>query len=537
MSEKTNIMKLNKPLFDEMGWDEFLRQNADIIEAYVAKEHNADGTHNTINTPNVVTPKITLPDGTITSAANIGGTAQTLAQAIALGKEADLAGVDFALKDGTRDLLRVHATKGLQGMIGNIMSPLVHIPFKRANDEVALSGVQTFTRADTPDPIDATLSKAVTYLDPLTGLVTRAALGAPRFERMADGSVGILMEGRSDNLCIQSGDFSNAAWQKTNVTFGTPASTIGGGIVMNEIINGSTASYIRQTSPVVTSVANQVVTLSAYIKAGTSNYAQLLWSDGGSNHVRASFDAATGAFINSSANGNGVFDSSNSTVFSDGTIRIELRCHVTSVLNMIPYIGATTNGNTLATVSGETLYAGGMQVETLPFASSYIPTTSSALSRAADGLTIPMRGNILNGASSIALDFISDGAISAHRCLFSNHTSSVTTTGITDCVMLSNTRDLGLWYNGANLGTVVTAVPDDNLPHRLIISLSNDGTLKVFFDGALTATKTGVPAVASPDNTSIGLGGKIDGTVPLHGGISNFRTYDRALTDAEMGAA
>jgi len=84
------------------------------VKNQIDAEHNTDGTHSTINTPNVVTPKITLPDGTITSAANIGGTAQTLAAAISLGASADLGALasDFSLTNGAEKLLYVNSVLG-----------------------------------------------------------------------------------------------------------------------------------------------------------------------------------------------------------------------------------------------------------------------------------------------------------------------------------------------------------------------------------------------------------------------------------------
>lgn len=487
--EFTPNLNLDLIANDDQNWGQRYRDTLIAIDS-AAAEHNLDGTHKTINTPNVVTPKITFPDGTLSSSQLVGGTAQTLAAAIALGAEADLGINDFALTQGGRDLLRVDAQRGLSGMLGNIADPLVQIPLRRADDATRLSGIQTFTRAGTG-----------IYTDPSDGLLKVAAINEPRFERMADGVIGILLEGTSENLCLQSQDFTTT-WIQNNMATAPSANT-------TAAPDGTTTAYTLTFDATIASSINQ----STALAAGT--YTVSIWAKVMAGNKPFTLDAWNLT--------DGNIESPTLTATTEWQ-----RFSLTFTNAASSDVRIKNGGDGLA----GTLIVWGAQVEALPFATSYIPTTSIALTRAADRLSLSFAGNILPNMLDSTIIFDID--------TFANNNS------ITQAAWASygeNYRMLVLTHitkgtyiaNGASGDTIFSSPMIAGIVNRFV-SINRAGITTGFKDGTLgtptplTTNKTGGTPV------EIRLG-NWNYSFPLYGHIRNFRIYDKALTDSEIGAA
>ena len=467
----------------------------------VGQEHNADGTHKTINTPNVVTPKITLPDGTITSAANIGGTAQTLAQAIALGKEADLAGVDFALKDGTRDLLRVHATKGLQGMIGNINAPLVHIPMKRANDALRLSGTETYTRSTT-----------TTYTDPLTGLLKTAAINDPVYERCSDGIIRQRFEPSSTNQCTNSTVATRVSAITRALGVAPDGTTTAENFVKPAVTNSSAIGGfpINISSPIGT-----VLTVSFYMKTiGT----------GASYGIHSSLFGYVN-MPNPIADPNAVFNP------STGYYRVSMQVTTTGTgagaVNIFhdSYSSSTGDG-----INGN--YVWGFQVEAGTIASSYIPTTAGAVTRAADSpLTIPVSGNFPT------LDFTKDFCIVVdYESPRLDTQADGVTSNIFEVVGVQNilmrhgsgfTNSAQIFVGAINGMNIPRTTATANQAHRFAL-VNRNGTMEAWFDNVLVGTKASTAITGTATSIIIGRYDYLR--------TGEVRIYDFAPAPMGMGA-
>ena len=447
----------------------------------------------------ITTNKINLPDGAITSAATLGGTAQTLAAAIALGKEADLAGVDFALKDGSRDLLRVHATKGLQGMAGNINAPLVHIPMKRANDALRLSGVETYTR-----------STIATYIDPLDGLLKTAAINEPVYERCSDGIIRQRFEPSATNFVVSSSKLN------TTLAASNPANVTIANSTTNDMYGASSACVTYATSAATNVYAanvaalqpNSIYTFSVYVK-GLSGSGQVgLWFLDGSGNATVS-DVSTHDI-------------------SDGkwgrcSLKITTNANFTSTTNQFFYISMP---------AGVTIVTDCWQVEQGTIASSYYPTTAGALTRAADSpLTIPVSGNfptldftkdfcVVVDYESPRVDSLADGVVS----------NIFEVIGVQNIIM----RHGAGWANSAKIyvGTnnglsIPRAISTANQAHRFAL-VNRNGTMEAWFDNRLVGTGASIAITGTPLSIAIGNYDYLR--------IGEVRIYDFAPTNAELGA-
>ncbi len=466
----TQNKNLPVPNFNQVGWSDDMQAIFDAIDAYI-KHLQLDG-----SIDEVITPKITLPDGTITSAANIGGTAQTLAQAMALGKEADLDGVDFALKDGARDLLRIDSKKGLAGMVGNIMTPLVHIPFKRANDELALSGTQTYSRAST-----------ATYIDPLDGFLKTAAIDEPVFEKCSDGVVRQRFEPASTNLLLHSNNLMQ--W----TTFGTAPTVTANSADVTDIFGTNTANKIVFAA--TAGGVGQVVTVTQGLPLTPS-----IW-----------LRTASGTVTCQLRDGSQVLQ--NITVTSTWQ-RFELPGTASATTYNFDIYDPTGNAGTIYACEG--------QLEELPFASSNITTTTTAVTRAKDNATISASGNITNGAFTIVIDAeFNDNDIQGR--LFD-----------IEGVLLRTyaTNGYGIGYTSPTNVVFNMNKNDFGQAHRYAIVYDGQ-SLSLWVDGVMKVTRP-----SSPLNLSAALNIRFASyfSASSQAKIGNFKIYDRALSDTENGA-
>jgi len=522
MAVKTPKLGLNKPGTGEYGWDALLGQNIDALDQAVGAEHDVSGQHTNINADSVsvgtqqaqavgeiAATRIRLPGGTIDAPTQ--GTAISLKGAIDGGASAALnAGQPLVLNDptGARQLLVVDPQRGLAGMLGNIADPLVWIPFRRANDEVRLSGTQAFTRAST-----------ATYIDPLDGLVKTAAIGTPRFERMADGGIGLLMEGASTNYLLHSQDFTQAAWNKVGCTVTANAVTGPDGALSGDTITDDTTTgghYAYQPQTTIPAGAQSTYYI---MRAGTITQAEIIiWNATDGNVARTRFDLANGAIVSTTAGtakvkplGGGWYWCE---VSGTGTATSSSEVHMVSG-GALSYTGTGTG----------TIHVWHAQAESLPFGTSVILTTTAAVTRAADSLTLTVVGNFQKdgNAYTIVADASVLGKYGADQEIMSTFGDQYRRLQIE-----RNGKIAGGQSSAGGLAWSTFNIVDGQV-YRCALSVDTAYSCKLYVDGSYQSTYQGNAVLGTPASIRIGMN--------LYGHIRNLRLYDRALTDAEIAAA
>ncbi|MDX8382604.1 MAG: LamG-like jellyroll fold domain-containing protein [Ghiorsea sp.] len=466
-----------------------VQTQSNSAETQLNAEHNADGSHKVINADTIVLngQSRSAWDATAGNPA-IGSLDQVLAQGSVAANI--IAGQQVQIQNaaGTQDLLVVDEQRGLMGMIGNIQSPLVHIPFKRKNDATALSGVQTFT--------NTTPLGARTYIDPLDGLVKLAAPNEPRFERMADGGIGLLLEGASANYALHSGDGviypaqSGTSTTATNNTTIVQPDGLAGGVVE---VTGSVSKAFR-LGAITGGVAGEIMTGSIWIKASAPSTALL-----------------------------DVNDNPNQVSHAVGTTWTRLA--------QTEYGAESANSahrffDVVLNDSAVTYHLWGAQLEPLPRATSYIPTTTQVVNRAADILHIPASGNVgsMRNVTFVATcDFLNINAMGSQGILDSGVGGANR--------FLVHTLNTGAFQNFAGQSQLSGSI-QANVVTR--IAVSNGMEKRSFQDGALVGSAGNVSSTVVSNNITIGA--FYDGTSPMYGHIRNLRIYDQALTDVEVSA-
>jgi hypothetical protein len=396
------------------------------------------------------------------------------------------------------------------GMLGNIADPLVQIPFRRADDETRLSGVQTFTRASTG-----------TYVDPLDGLVKTAAVDAPRFERMSDGGIGIPLEGASTNVELNSDAFATNHTNDGSVTITAGQTDPRGGVTADLVTATASTSQHVLYGTSLAEVGAATYTLSFFVKMGTNRYVDAWHYNATDASDGARFDLSLGTVVTTSGNATGKIRS-----IGNGWYRCEVTSArtVDSTARIALSDGVAAIGGSWAALGTESITLWGVQSEALPFASSYIPTTTATVTRAGDVLSLPVSGNVpAHTPYTFVMDIEFLGKAAAYEyLLYISGTTPAT-------ILYRNPTTDVLRYQHNSLATGSIAM--GTATHRVAVGW-DAANVFVYVDGALDASTASADNTGTPATFEIG---RATSTIYAH--IRNFRIYDRALTAAEIAAA
>lgn len=408
------------------------------------------------------------------------------------------------------------------GAVGNISSPLLDLPL---NNSLAMKqgvGSVTFTRATT-----------ATYIDRY-GVLQYSAIDEARFEKD-----GFLVEGASTNLLPNSSDLeNNTYWTGTASITANNTEAPDGTLTADKVEdNNISATDYRYSDDALITSGVATYSLSCFIKKGTSQYSQIEARLGGGTQVATTvyvdFDNKV---ISSDASGTAKLEE-----FSNEWFRVSMQ--VTDNNSGNTYARALIRPATLSSTSDITLvgytFAWGFQIEELPFASSYIPTTTAAVTRSADVETQTAYGNIpSNIEGSIKLDFSLLSHYEAYSYIFGCYEDSLNNIRC----FVSAAGYLTVRSNSATGGATTANLKliNTNQEYRLVVTWK-DNIINVYLDGVLSFIQTWVGDLFDSDliNTPIRIGGYSTTSATLNGNghYKNFRTYSKALTPTEVALA
>jgi hypothetical protein len=244
-----------------------------------------------------------------------------------------------------------------------------------SGDEIYIWGAQAeqVTYQTTPGTYNAT---------------TASAYYGPRFDYdpVTLAPRGLLIEETRTNLLLQSETFDNASWPKTDATVTANVTNAPSGTAVADKLAETATTAAHSVSQIVTIAIGTSYTYTVYAKAAERNWIALQFTGGMTANHGAYFDLANGVvgnLISSPA-------SASITKLADGWYR----CSITSA----PATGTSTtawvytaSGNGVVSylgTAGSGVYIWGAQFEAGAFATSYIPTVASTVSRSADIATM-----------------------------------------------------------------------------------------------------------------------------------------------------
>lgn len=327
---------------------------------------------------------------------------------------------------------------------------------------------------------------------------------------------GLLVEEQRTNLLVRSEEFDNASWVKGGVTVTANAAVSPDGTQDADLLTGTGAT--PRIHQLTTLVSGQSYTATCYVKQGTS-------ASIGFDAVNISngpvFTFATKSWSTIS----GVFTAASYQELSNGWFRLS-----------ITFTSNTTSAGPGWYVSGlTTAWLWGAQLEAGSFATSYIPTVASQVTRTADVATIT-GANFSQWYNQSEGSLVVEGSVYAFPAASSNNAIAALSDGTT-----ANSHYVYTFgsagYAATQVSSVVQANPTSgsalsvNTPYKMAYGYkTNDFAFTV--NGATVGTDASgtVPAV---DQLQIG---RVGSTILLNGWIRSIRFFPTRLSNAQLQA-
>jgi hypothetical protein len=344
----------------------------------------------------------------------------------------------------------------------------------------------------------------------------------------ASGPLGYLSEGSRVNLCLQSSTFQTS-WSIIRLLAFGSGSTVDaiagpdGALTADLITEDTTATNTHVIQQTFTDTAATTYTFSVYFKPNGRTWFAL--SDGGASNY---------AYFNASANGTvgtkGAGVAAGAAVISlvsNGWYRASITYTGTGVASPHAVLLSSADGTSSYTGNGVSgAYVWGAQLEQASFASTYIPTATTAVTRAADVLTYPSAGNVSGTVGTayaeVAIPYAA-GAANQQLLSFGSPFSSLGVLATTNVLYL---------YDGTGVRSGNTFTPSSTIQKAAYKwTVANSQTFiggvassLLAFDGDLNITAN--MTIASD---SVGA------TQP-YGTLRNVRIYGTALSSAQLQA-
>lgn len=243
-------------------------------------------------------------------------------------------------------------------------------------------GVQIEQRSTVTAYTPTTTAPITNYIP----VLQTASAGTPRFDHnpITGESLGLLIEEQRTNLVLRSEEFDNAAWIKDSATISANSTTAPNGTVTADKIVSAAATAATGVGQ-TTTFAVATYTGSVYAKIGEARFVQLLWSSSASTNY-ANFDLQTGTVTA------GTYTSATITSVGDGWYRLTITSTLAAgsggLFAWLQNSGTAVRGASYIGDGTSGIFLWGAQLEAGAFATSYIPTVASQVTRAADSASI-----------------------------------------------------------------------------------------------------------------------------------------------------
>ena len=247
-----------------------------------------------------------------------------------------------------------------------------------------------------PLPFTTTRATGATRVNK-EGLIEVVGNDKPRIDYTDSAKGALLLEPQSTNLVTYSESFDNSYWTKDGASVTSGFISPDGTANAFKIIENSSNSVHRVGRATFSAGVNR--TLSFFAKKGERNYVSLFENNVGSPTVKGViFDLENGTFYNNNASfyfnvkienyGNGWYRCS--AYFQNGGLSV-------------PSIGVSADGLTNSYQGDGTsgIYIYGAQLEVGSYATSYIPTQGSAVTRVADTASGSGNSEVFNDSEGV----------------------------------------------------------------------------------------------------------------------------------------
>jgi hypothetical protein len=375
-----------------------------------------------------------------------------------------------------------------------------------------------------------------------SGLIESVASGIPRLDYFASGGVvgcpALLVEPQAQNLALQSEAF-NTTWSRTRINAfgsGSVANTTGtldpyGTNLADYLQEDTSASDTHRMNQSIAVVSGTTYSMTCFLKSAERFQVGLYVFQGVERYTI--FNLASGTATATNATG-GIEN------YGNGWYRCRTTFTATASGTLSPGIYLCDDSGNLAYTGTGTkgLYAFGFQFETGSVATSYIPTTTAAVTRNADVINLSgaVSGCIGQTEGTMYLDFIFRrpridvaGLCAISSTNFQNRLSFWNNISF-------NTIAVSLAANNASVFNISVGTLTEGTRYKLAIGYKT-GNSAIFLNGVQVGSTRTDAFTFSTSLVAIFLGTYETGINTItNTGINAFTLYTTRLTNTELAA-
>lgn len=418
---------------------------------------------------------------------------------------------DTRLKTPSSGILQKTLSGGVMGGGNNFLPPTFYADYTTG----VLDAIRSFGSPTATFTASRGASNPATYIDSDGVMQKTETSNVGRFTKYSYDSTGLIstpglyVEGAATNYLLRSMEFDHVAWVKSNATV---------------VANNTTAPDGTETADKITFDANSSALVRQAVSGenpASSTYTFSVWLRSDSaRDVRLRIDSTTSGSL--------------STVSLATTWR---RVSVTRTFAVTDIADVEANIFNSDPNSVVPIYAWGAQLEKNSYATSFIPTTTAALTRNAEVLKYATLGNRTASVESMIVKLYPGFA----NDIFSNYPTITDTDtkrryalfnqGTNDVVIKPNTTD--------STSSSVTNLINDTWSALDSMTLGynfqhSSPYVEGFYQGVTDGTPDTSDDFTDPVwGTYFYVGSDTGGTNQLNGIISQIAFFDRVLTDAE----
>ena len=371
------------------------------------------------------------------------------------------------------------------------------------------------------------------YVVDENGDLSQVAANTPAFEYNSDGTYkGMLVEEQRENICLQSEDFSTTWLSGVNTTVSAVTETTPDGDSTSKSVKigddnstGTGSVVVRQD---ITVTGGETYTASIFLKADGLAFARLSIDeyDGVTNGTQY-FGLSGSGSLGTASN----LDDSKIEAYPNGWYR----CSVTwtqgaadTEFKFRIYVANSISSSTVDLDNTSSIFAWGVQVELGANASSYIPTTTTSVTRNADQISKTSASTYVGQtAGTVYVEATIDNIIANANII---SVSDGTDDNIVRITFNAN-ADMRMYVKGGTTSIINDVETIVAGTYKFAIVYSGSDT-RVYRDGVqLSSSTTSLTFTSSVDEIDIGQ--LFSGAGQFNNWIRAFALYKRALTDTE----
>ena len=386
--------------------------------------------------------------------------------------------------------------------------------------------IKEYTAAD----MDVTRATDATKVNE-SGLIADVLSNVPRIDYTGGGCPHILAEPQRKNEVTYSEDFSQ--WTLSDITLGSDGVSPSGQTNANLIQTGTAGS--DQVSKIFTLSATNTTTYSVFIKrvSGAEWVDFLIVKLGFSNSLKVWFNINTGSVGSNNQTGTTTLD--NASIESFGNNWYKLNVTTTDTTNNTSFnirVRTASADGSDTRVNNSSYYLWGMQLEE-SYATSYIPTSGSTVTRNQDIFTRDGIGSLINSPEGVL--FVEMAALS--------NDSTRRTISLSDG---TNTNRVVLRYDNANnrvqgfiqVGGATNGNINDNsytITNFLKIAYKwKAGDFALWINGTEVAVSTSATSFGAGVLTQMQFNEGDGAGLEYFGKVKQLQVYTTALTDEQL---